>query len=159
MRRGFTLIELLVVIAVIAVLAGLLIPTLVAGYRSALVGNAEQQLHGLAQAVHAFASDRGLEPPGDGNGTRGLLRSLGEPGARGLVYYLATDDALTSDGHLVNPAQGADAAWPLNAVHYRRDLGLPAGPREGQPPRRRGIVFELWCAGLDPAAPWALRIP
>jgi prepilin-type N-terminal cleavage/methylation domain-containing protein len=158
-RRGFTLIELLVVIAIIAILAGLLFPALAAVMNSARVAQAEQRIAAVELAIHAYAKDRGVEPPGDGNGSRDLLRDLGEAGPKHAPYYLAREDELTPAGDLVNPVHGADAPAPLNAIHYRRNLGLPAGPRPGQPPVRRGVAFDLWCAGRDPSTPWAIRSP
>lgn len=159
MRRGFTLIEVLIVVALIAVVAGLLVPAVGEAMRSARQAEAERRLATLSLAAAAYAKDRGMEPPGDGRGSRGLARALAEPGGRNAPYYLPTSDELTPEGDFVNPAQGADAPPPLNAIHYRRNLGLPAGPRDGQPPVRRAAGFDLWCAGLDPARPWALRSP
>ena len=153
--RGFTLIELLIVAAVIAVLAGLLLPAVMGAWRSAKVSEAERRLATLSLAITCYAKDRGIEPPGDGRGSRALAAALAEAGPRNGPYYLAGPEELTADGDFRNPAQ-EDA--PLNAIHYRRNAG-PAGPRAGQPPVRPGVAFDLWCAGLDPARPWALRAP
>ena len=76
MRRGFTLIELLVVIAILAILAGLLFPALTWAWRSARVAEAQQRVATVALAVSAYALAKGIEPPGDGNGSRDLLRAL-----------------------------------------------------------------------------------
>ena len=159
MRRGFTLIELLVVIAIVAILAGLLFPALTQAWRSAYVAEAQQRIAVLELAIQAYAKDKGIEPPGDGQGSRDLLRALGEAGPKHAPYYLPRADELTPAGDLVNPVHGADAPDPLNAIHYRRNAGLPPGPRAGQPPVRRGVAFDLWCEGRDPSTPWAIRAP
>ena len=159
MRRGFTLIELLVVIAIIAILAGLLFPALAAARRSADVVAAQQRMATVSLAIAVYTSAKGVEPPGDGSGSRDLLRALGEAGPKHAPYYLPGEDEVTPAGDLANPVHGADAPAPLNAIHYRRNAGLPAGPRPGQPPVRRGVAFDLWCAGRDPSTPWAIRSP
>lgn len=159
MRRGFTLIELLVVVAIIAILAGLLLPAVRGGYRSAAVAEAERRLATLTVAISCYAKDRGIEPAGDGRGSRELVRALGEAGARHAPYYLPAPEELTPAGDLVNPVHGPNAPEPLSAIHYRRNMGLAPGPRRGQPPVRRGVVFDLWCAGREADSLWGIRAP
>jgi prepilin-type N-terminal cleavage/methylation domain-containing protein len=158
-RRGFTLIELLVVIAIIAILAGLLFPALAGARRSGLVVEAQGRIANVGLAISGYAQARGIEPPGDGRGSRDLLRALGEAGPKNAPYYLPREEDVTPAGDLVNPIHGGDAPDPLNAIHYRRNLGLPPGPRAGQPPPRRGVAFDLWCAGLDARSAWEIRSP
>ncbi len=61
--RGFTLIELLVVIAIIAILAGLLLPSLAGGKERAKRTACKNNLRQLAIASHLYAEDQRGEIP------------------------------------------------------------------------------------------------
>jgi prepilin-type N-terminal cleavage/methylation domain-containing protein len=62
-RRGFTLVEILVVISIIAVLAGILLPTLTAVSGASKVANTERLIENLILAITAFENDKGYYPP------------------------------------------------------------------------------------------------
>jgi prepilin-type N-terminal cleavage/methylation domain-containing protein len=59
---GFTLVELLVVAGIIAVLAGLLLPALIRGYRSGNVARLQQQLSAIQSALEAYKTDFNAYP-------------------------------------------------------------------------------------------------
>jgi len=60
---GFTLIELLVVMAIIAILAALLTPALIAAMRKAHEASTQNIIHQVDLAAHSFFNDKGDYPP------------------------------------------------------------------------------------------------
>ncbi|CAN5669600.1 hypothetical protein BH11ARM2_BH11ARM2_00730 [soil metagenome] len=67
-RRGFTLVEILVVVAIIAVLAGILFPVMIAVRRRAEHTTCAENLHQLGLAVTMYANDHdGWVPPATTN--------------------------------------------------------------------------------------------
>ena len=95
--EGFTLIELLVVIAIIAILAGLLLPTLAKakekGYRAACFNNQKQLL--LAHLMYLGDNNDQIAPPNCGGAAgsvnaalpAGWLYKPGEALPKGTNYY------------------------------------------------------------------------
>ena len=60
---GFTLVELLVVIAIIAMLMGILLPSLNKARQSAYCTKASGNMHNTGIAIETFAADTGFYPP------------------------------------------------------------------------------------------------
>jgi prepilin-type N-terminal cleavage/methylation domain-containing protein len=99
---GFTLIELLVVIAIIAILAGLLLPTLAKakekGYRAACFNNQKQLL--LAHLMYLGDNNDQIAPPNCG-GAGGSINSALPAG-----WLYKPGEALPSKGTYYGPQKG-----------------------------------------------------
>ena len=66
---AFTLVELLVVISIIGLLAGLAVPAINGGLKSAKAGACLSNLHQIGVATMAFAADNSFKLPNAGSGT------------------------------------------------------------------------------------------
>jgi prepilin-type processing-associated H-X9-DG protein/prepilin-type N-terminal cleavage/methylation domain-containing protein len=66
---AFTLVELLVVISIIGLLAGLAIPAINGGLKSAKAGACLSNLHQIGIATMAYAADNSFKLPNAGSGT------------------------------------------------------------------------------------------
>lgn len=66
---AFTLVELLVVISIIGLLAGLAIPAINGGLKSAKAGACLSNLHQIGVATMAYAADNSFKLPDAGSGT------------------------------------------------------------------------------------------
>jgi prepilin-type processing-associated H-X9-DG protein/prepilin-type N-terminal cleavage/methylation domain-containing protein len=66
---AFTLVELLVVISIIGLLAGLAVPAINGGLKSAKAGACLSNLHQIGVATMAYAADNSFKLPNAGSGT------------------------------------------------------------------------------------------
>ncbi len=78
--HGFTLIELLVVIAIVSLLISLLLPALSAARGTARALSCSNNLRGLTQAIHLYATDSDGVLPYRFNGNAAQAAAIGEPG-------------------------------------------------------------------------------
>ena len=114
---AFTLVELLVVIGVIALLIGMLLPSLASARRSAMKLKCESNLHTLGQVLVLHVNDHQGYMPLAGNITTGSTtngfddpQSLGDADQRRYVYYENT------------PGQRIVTAMPAALAQY---IGKP----------------------------------
>jgi prepilin-type N-terminal cleavage/methylation domain-containing protein len=162
--RGFTLVELLVVIVIISILMALIIPVVVHVIGVARQGATEAMMDQIVQAVKAYELDHSVLPPGDGNGSRALVKALLLPGPRKIPLMDIHDDMVTAEGDFINPVQH-DRESPINVVHYRNNTGRKPGPEAvGRPGISSRREYDLWCAGLDydpkrPDSAWSIHRP
>ncbi len=89
-NEGFTIIELLVVMGIIAILAGMLVPAVIAARRTIKEGATRIEIKGLEAAFVLYAHDWGTYPP-DKNA------DMGYESGECLVYYLSTKFQASSD--------------------------------------------------------------
>jgi prepilin-type N-terminal cleavage/methylation domain-containing protein len=148
-RSEFTLVELLVVILIIGILASILLPVLIHVVNVARDAGQQATMNSLVEAIVNYEHTTMKLPPGDGKGSRGLVKTLREPGAKKMPYLQIHDDLLTAEGDLINIVH-KDADPPINVVHYRNNGGRKPGPDgDGRPGVSKTREFDLWCAGLD----------
>jgi prepilin-type N-terminal cleavage/methylation domain-containing protein len=163
-RRGFTLVELLVVILIISILAALLIPAVVHVLRVARQAAAEALASQVVQAVTCYEQATMQLPPGDGNGSRGLVMALSEPGPKKGPYMDLRADMVSPEGDLLNPTH-PDGEPPTHLLHYRNNRGRKPGlDGVGRPVVSARHEYDLWAAGNDydpqhPESAWSILRP
>jgi prepilin-type N-terminal cleavage/methylation domain-containing protein len=163
-RRGFTLIELLVVILIIGILASLVIPVLIHILNLSKQHATEVLMSQVVQCITVTEQNSMKLPPGDGSGSRDLVKVLREPGARGLPAMDVRDDMLSPEGDLLNVLH-ADREAPIHLIHYRNNRGRRTGPDGvGRPGISARRPYDLWAAGVDydaarPDSAWTLHQP
>ena len=168
MRRsrssGFTLIELLVVILILSILAALLIPAVLHCLAIARQAAAETVAAQVAQSLSIYEQTTMQLPPGDGQGSRSLVKALSEPGPKRLPFLDLREDQLSPDGDLLNPSH-PDGEPPTSIFHYRNNRGRkPGADGVGRPGVSARREYDLWAAGMDydpkrPDSAWTILRP
>jgi general secretion pathway protein G len=135
---GYTLTEMLVVVGVIALIAGVLVPTVVSQMRRARAKAAHVQLENVASAVEIFRSDTGHYPKTTEGGLKALLsgasiegwtgpylkdaKTLNDPWDREIDYEPSVDGqsfkvtTLGADGQPGGVGANLDISAPAEAV-------------------------------------------
>ena len=116
-RMGFTLIELLVVVAVIALLLGLLLPSLTWSREVAqsMVGSSNVRQLTVGQLAHAAENDGWVAGP---NTTGLLVKARGQDSITGGSY----DTAPTSTHDWISPTVGASLGFSPNRAERTRNI-------------------------------------
>ena len=120
-KAAFTLVELLVVIAIIAILAALLLPSLVQGKQKAYQTQCLSNLKQLAVAIHLYADDNHDTLPGPM--WQGLYWTYNDETER-MLYYIANYLGLPAASATVHT--GRVAICPASALLSHEPVGTPA---------------------------------
>lgn len=101
---------------------------------------AQRLVDQVTQAAWNYYHERGVFPPGDGNGSALLVLALRSPSRSGGPYMVIVEEMLTRTGDLRNPV-----APQSLVLCYRnnREWGTPHD--QG----RNARSFDLWCRGSN----------
>ena len=164
MKRGFTLVELLVVIVIIGILMAIVLPIVIHVMCIGKQAAAEAMLTQIVTGITNYEYTTMQFPPGDGRGSRELVKALRSSGPKKVPYMEISDDMLTPEGDLINPVHDGDGD-PIQIMHYRNNLRRKPGPDgDGRPGISERRNYDLWCAGCDydpkrPNSAWSLHRP
>lgn len=131
-RRGFTLVELLVVIAIIAVLIGILLPTIAGVRRAARVTSTQSLMRNVRVAIDAFQADNGRAPgyfsPYDmGNQENGDMTLRGFTGMENAILELALPaDAVKTVGESDNSTAPSNENVFIDVGPFQTNMTLNA---------------------------------
>ncbi len=115
-HHGFTLVELLVVIAIIAILAGILLPTVIGAFKKASEAQARTEVKSIETAIKQYFAEYGKYPDNNAKSDKvygpdnrdiiGILRgtntsaSANNPNPRKIVFLEVNENSLK------NPSTG-----------------------------------------------------
>jgi prepilin-type N-terminal cleavage/methylation domain-containing protein len=163
-QSGFTLIELMIVVAIIAIIAAIAIPNLLAARLSANETSAVATLRNLTSCQGQFQAGAKSDVENDGTGEFGMFRELS---GGGNIRTVA--DGTNATGRVLNPPVLSGAFRTLNAngevsrSGYLFKVFLPgAGGISVSEPQSNSAVFTgscdndlvetTWCAYAWPAS-------
>ena len=132
--RAFTLIELLVVIAIIAILIGLLFPSLFGMYERAKKVQAKNDLTQIVNAVNAFYTEYGKYPVATNDNTIG-------PDNSGLTYTLRADPTTANSNPNANNVVNTRQIVFINPPYVKTDT---AGNRRSGVSPTDGRYYDPW---------------
>lgn len=128
----------LVIICVIAAtLICLVMPVIVCDSSGrAREGTTEHLIDNLTQAAKSYEFDHDAYPPGDGSGSRELVRCLSQRGPKGVPYFEFIPEMLDKEGNVLHPAWAAEGKvlhYLCPGRHFAGSFDMWAEDRKGNP--------------------------
>jgi len=112
-RAAFTLIELLTVIAIIAILAGILVPTVQGVFAHARATQGQNNLHSIGVAMQLYATDnKNRLPAPEGAGSSGSSNVANNPTGKSWIWEIMPFAGMQT------PTDGSTPHWTSNNVLF-----------------------------------------
>jgi prepilin-type N-terminal cleavage/methylation domain-containing protein len=127
LRRGFTLVELLVVIGIIAVLIGILLPTISRARKQANTTACMATLRNLGQAIHIYASENKGSVPYSyytGGNPSGAAEAAGDGGSTVYVWWSVLRSYMRKGGGPDNAVVNPDGS---TSSRFMKAFACPEG--------------------------------